>query len=60
MSGLMILVGVIYIIYKLCSEASQPTLKGEFDFRKWNDETHGKGYSAKQLNKMMNTGRYHK
>ena len=59
MIGLLIIIGfIIYVIYNVIKDACEPTLKGHMDFEKFNKDTLGKGYSKRQINKMINSGKY--
>lgn len=57
--GILAVIGIIYLIYKLVSEWAEPTQTGKFDWDKYNKDTCGKGYSSKQLDKMSRDGRWH-
>lgn len=59
MGGVLLLIGIIYVIYKVFEEASVPKQTGKFDWDRYNSTVNGKGYSQKQINKMIDSGMFH-
>lgn len=60
MIGLLIIIAfIIYVGFNVVKNACEPKIDGCLDIEKWNKDTLGKGYSKRQLNQMMNSGKYH-
>lgn len=60
MGALIIVVGIIYIVYNLIKEASEPTQTRPFDWDAYNKDVTSHKYTSKQIAKKLDRGEWRK